>query len=117
MLALLAAAVLWMGLQPKPFTDVMQVSVTELLKHVATSEAELTDHDHHDHPQLDRRLSLKPGCCFAACVVTLADLFFDDPERQPTFWLAQTAVGRLHRSCTWWLSTPESPRMACRAWS
>ena len=38
MLALLAAAVLWMGLQPKPFTDVMQVSVTELLKHVATSK-------------------------------------------------------------------------------
>jgi NADH-quinone oxidoreductase subunit N len=29
---------------------------------------------------------------FAACVVTLADLFFDDPERQPTFWLAQTAA-------------------------
>jgi NADH-quinone oxidoreductase subunit M len=38
MLAVLAAAVLWMGLQPKPFTDVMQVSVTELLKHVATSK-------------------------------------------------------------------------------
>jgi NADH-quinone oxidoreductase subunit M len=38
MLAILAAAVLWMGLQPKPFTDVMQVSVTELLKHVATSK-------------------------------------------------------------------------------
>jgi NADH-quinone oxidoreductase subunit M len=38
MLSLLAAAVLWMGLQPKPFTDVMQVSVTELLKHVATSK-------------------------------------------------------------------------------
>jgi NADH-quinone oxidoreductase subunit M len=38
MLAVLAAAVLWMGLQPKPFTDVMQVSVHELLKHVATSK-------------------------------------------------------------------------------
>ncbi len=36
MLALLAAAVLWMGVYPKPFTDVMQVSVTELLRHVAT---------------------------------------------------------------------------------
>jgi NADH-quinone oxidoreductase subunit M len=35
MLALLAVAVLWMGLYPKPFTDVMQVSVTELLRHVA----------------------------------------------------------------------------------
>jgi NADH-quinone oxidoreductase subunit M len=38
MLALLAAAVLWMGLYPKPFTDVMNVSVAELLKHVAVSK-------------------------------------------------------------------------------
>jgi NADH-quinone oxidoreductase subunit M len=38
MLALLAAAVLVMGLYPKPFTDVMNVSVTELLKHVAVSK-------------------------------------------------------------------------------
>jgi NADH-quinone oxidoreductase subunit M len=38
MLALLAIAVLWMGLYPKPFTDVMQVSVTELLRHVALSK-------------------------------------------------------------------------------
>ncbi len=35
MLALLAAAVLWMGLYPKPFTDVMHVSVEQLLAHVA----------------------------------------------------------------------------------
>src|SRR5574343_104068 len=38
MLAVLAIAVLWMGVYPKPFTDVMQVSVAELLKHVATSK-------------------------------------------------------------------------------
>ena len=38
MLALLAIAVLWMGLYPKPFTDVMHVSVAELLKHVAQSK-------------------------------------------------------------------------------
>ena len=38
MLGLLAAAVLWMGLYPKPFTDVMHVSVLELLKHVALSK-------------------------------------------------------------------------------
>ncbi|MCC7151627.1 MAG: NADH-quinone oxidoreductase subunit M [Rubrivivax sp.] len=37
-LSVLAVAVLWMGLQPKPFTDVMQVSVTELLRHVAISK-------------------------------------------------------------------------------
>ena len=38
MLAVLAIAVLWMGLYPKPFTDVMHVSVIELLKHVAQSK-------------------------------------------------------------------------------
>ncbi|MEO3692359.1 NADH-quinone oxidoreductase subunit M [Roseateles paludis] len=38
MLAVLAIAVLWMGVYPKPFTDVMHVSVTELLKHVAQSK-------------------------------------------------------------------------------
>lgn len=37
-MAVLAVAVLWMGIQPKPFTDAMHVSVTELLKHVAQSK-------------------------------------------------------------------------------
>ena len=37
-LALLAVAVLYMGIYPKPFTDVMNVSVAELLKHVAQSK-------------------------------------------------------------------------------
>ena len=38
MLALLAIAVLWMGLYPKPFTDVMNASVAELLNHMAISK-------------------------------------------------------------------------------
>ena len=38
MLTLLAIAVLWMGIHPKPFTDVMDSSVAELLKHVAQSK-------------------------------------------------------------------------------
>ena len=38
MLALLAIAVLAMGVFPKPFTDVMDVSVADLLKHVAISK-------------------------------------------------------------------------------
>ena len=37
-MALLAIAVLAMGLYPKPFTDVMDSSVAELLKHVALSK-------------------------------------------------------------------------------
>ena len=38
MLGLLAVAMLYMGLYPKPFTDVMHNSVVELLKHVALSK-------------------------------------------------------------------------------
>ncbi|OGB30774.1 MAG: NADH-quinone oxidoreductase subunit M [Burkholderiales bacterium RIFCSPLOWO2_12_FULL_61_40] len=38
MLALLAAATLYMGVYPKPFTDVMDVSVAQLLQHVALSK-------------------------------------------------------------------------------
>ena len=38
MLTLLALAVLYMGIYPKPFTDVMDTSVAELLKHVALSK-------------------------------------------------------------------------------
>jgi NADH-quinone oxidoreductase subunit M len=37
-LALLAATVLWMGLYPRPFTDLMHGSVTELLQHVGQSK-------------------------------------------------------------------------------
>jgi NADH-quinone oxidoreductase subunit M len=38
MLALLAAATLWMGVYPKPFTDVMHASVTQLIAHVGHSK-------------------------------------------------------------------------------
>ena len=38
MLSLLAIAVLYMGIYPKPFTDVMNTSVADLLKHVALSK-------------------------------------------------------------------------------
>jgi NADH-quinone oxidoreductase subunit M len=40
-LVLLAAAVLWMGLYPKPFTDLMDPSVTQLLEHVRQSKLPL----------------------------------------------------------------------------
>ena len=38
MLGLLAIAVMWMGLYPAPFTDTMQTSVADLLKHVAQTK-------------------------------------------------------------------------------
>ena len=37
-LALLAVAVLWMGLYPKPLGDVMNPTLQELLRHVAQSK-------------------------------------------------------------------------------
>ena len=37
-MALLAIATLWMGVYPKPFTDVMHTSVDSLLQHVAVSK-------------------------------------------------------------------------------
>ena len=37
-MSLLAIAVLYMGIYPKPFTDVMDASVAELLRHVALSK-------------------------------------------------------------------------------
>jgi NADH-quinone oxidoreductase subunit M len=37
-LGLLAAAVLFMGVYPLPFTEVMHASVNELLRHVAASK-------------------------------------------------------------------------------
>ena len=37
-LALLAVPVLWMGVYPKPFTNLMQSSVAELLRHVALTK-------------------------------------------------------------------------------
>ncbi|MGZ3240022.1 MAG: NADH-quinone oxidoreductase subunit M [Burkholderiaceae bacterium] len=41
MLGILAIAVIAMGLYPAPFTDAMQTSVTDLLKHVAISKTHL----------------------------------------------------------------------------
>ena len=38
MLGLLAIAVIAMGVYPAPFTDTMQTSVADLLKHVAVSK-------------------------------------------------------------------------------
>ena len=35
---ILGIAVLWMGLYPKPFTDVMNASVDGLLQHVSISK-------------------------------------------------------------------------------
>ena len=37
-LVLLAAAVMWMGLYPKPMTDLMDASVAQLLQHVSQSK-------------------------------------------------------------------------------
>ena len=61
MLALLAVAVLWMGVYPKPFTDVMHVSVAELLKHVGAVQDRDTETAMNDD-ELARRSSPR-SCC------------------------------------------------------
>jgi NADH-quinone oxidoreductase subunit M len=38
MLGLLAIAVLWMGVYPAPFTEIMHASVNDLLRHLAVSK-------------------------------------------------------------------------------
>jgi NADH-quinone oxidoreductase subunit M len=38
MLGLLAIAVLYMGIHPKPFTDVMDASVANFLQHVSATK-------------------------------------------------------------------------------
>jgi NADH-quinone oxidoreductase subunit M len=38
MLSIMAIAVIFMGVYPKPFTDVMHVSVEALLQHVSISK-------------------------------------------------------------------------------
>jgi NADH-quinone oxidoreductase subunit M len=38
MLAVMAVAVLWMGVAPRPMTDATDASVTALLKHVSVSK-------------------------------------------------------------------------------
>jgi NADH-quinone oxidoreductase subunit M len=42
MMAVLAAATIWMGVYPKPFTDTMHASVNGLLTHVAASKLPTT---------------------------------------------------------------------------
>jgi NADH-quinone oxidoreductase subunit M len=37
-LGLLAVAVLWMGVYPAPFTEIMHASVNDLLRHLAVSK-------------------------------------------------------------------------------
>jgi len=37
-LGIMALAVLYMGIHPKPFTDVMHISVEALLQHVSNSK-------------------------------------------------------------------------------
>ena len=40
---------------------------------------------------------------FAACAVLLADLFFTDPGRRPTFWLTQISIGIFAAMHLWML--------------
>ena len=70
MLGVLAVAVLVMGVYPKPFTDVMQVSVAELLRHVAIEQ----DSGARSH-ELGSRHAPEIALLVFTCGVALVDLW------------------------------------------
>ena len=92
MLGLLAVAVLWMGLYPKPFTDVMNVSVDALLKHVAAPK--LPDRERTRRPLHMNWLTVAPrsGCSRWPAWSLLVDLWVTDPGAA-TFLLTQISIG------------------------
>ena len=91
LLATLVVAVLALGLYPKPFTDVMHASVTELLTHVAQEQAVMT-------VRMTVGLRLSPGAARdrapdrgvrrAASSISS----FPTPRRHVSYWLTQVAI-------------------------
>ncbi len=99
MLSVLAIAVLWMGVYPKPFTDVMNVSVGELIKHVA-AQAQAANRTQERTGHMNWSVVLPEIVLLTmACVVAMVDLFVTDPRRRVTYWLTQASfvvVAALH---------------------
>eukprot|EP01041_Mallomonas_annulata_P040232 gene40232-64091_t len=77
MLAMLAIATLYMGLYPKPFTDVMNSSVVDLLAHNSAMIDKLS------------RIAVHTEIILAvmACVILLVDLGVKSPMRTVTYVL------------------------------
>ena len=117
MLALLAVAVLWMGVYPKPFTDVMHVSVTELLRHVAQSKLQLRLSSAMNAMNW---LVVYPEIVLLAmaCVIALVDLCVTRPAAPPTYLADAGHAGRRSALLHLAASTPASTVYAhAGAWS
>src|SRR6185369_6173550 len=90
MLGVLAAAVLAMGLYPKPFTDVMHESVAQLLRQTTIMNWQAI------YPEI---LLLA-----AACLVALVDLWVKDPKRLVTYSLTQASLFLLAMLQLWYFA-------------
>jgi hypothetical protein len=84
MLGLLAVAVLYMGIYPKPFTDVMNASVADFLKHVAASKL-LSGEEPNDGQTEPDRVSPEILLLVMACVIALVDLGVKTRLRTATY--------------------------------
>ena len=124
MLGVLAAAVLAMGLYPKPFTDVMHASVARAAAPHHRSASSRRDATTMNWQAVYPEILLLA----AACLVALVDLWVTDPKRIVTYWLTQASLfaardaaalvlrRRLHRStrCSaWWWPTRWATCSAC----
>jgi hypothetical protein len=96
MLAVLAIAVLWMGVYPKPFTDVMHVSVTEAAQARGHLQAVTEAASEHTHEPRMNWLAIAPEILLLvmACVVALVDLYVTDPRRRPPTCSTQASPAR-----------------------
>lgn len=89
----MAIAVLYMGIYPKPFTDVMRVG-----RDPAATRCRL-ETVRQDNDAIPNRFTpwrhRKSSCWFSAWLSLLVDAVSNHPERKPTFLLTMLALGVL----------------------
>ena len=104
-----------MGLYPKPFTDVMHVSVTELLQARGRVQAELTARHQHDESMTAMNWPVvypEIWLLVMACVVLLVDLLVTDRAAPPHLLADAGQHRRVRRRCTWPATTAAPPPTA-----
>ena len=91
-LGALAAAVLLMGVYPRPFTEVMHASVNELLRHIAVTKMR-NESSMNWTLIIDHLPALPEGIVLAgACALMIFDLYVKDERRAATLWFAQAIL-------------------------
>ena len=102
MLGLLAIAVLYMGIYPKPFTDVMNASVADLLQARGRVQAELSRHENEHMLDKSSLIVVRPEILLLvmACVIALVDLGVKTPPARPDLLADPGHAGRRRAGCT-----------------